>query len=133
MAEAIHLYSYALSLTFVALNLRIRGLPLLTFGAVLNTIAIVLNGGVMPASASALRTAGLAAANGSFANSDLADDSWFLVFGDIFAIPEGWPFANEFSIGDVVLVIGAGVILHHACGSRLVRGSRPQPPALTVG
>ena len=42
--------------------------------------------------------------------------------GDIMAVPEGWPLANVFSIGDVVLVIGAGRVL---LGTRRLRSTEP--------
>ncbi|MDH7602950.1 MAG: DUF5317 family protein [Armatimonadota bacterium] len=47
-----------LALVAVALfNLRLRGVKLILFGLVLNTVALSVNGGMMPASESALATA----------------------------------------------------------------------------
>ena len=75
---------------------------------------------VMPASRSALATAGLEpTGDASFANSDLVEGAHLAFLGDVFAIPAGWPGANVFSVGDVLLVAGALLALHVICGSRL--------------
>ncbi|MEZ5219667.1 MAG: DUF5317 family protein [Ilumatobacteraceae bacterium] len=123
LAQAVHLYSYVLALAFVWANRKIRGLTLLAIGAAANAAAIGANGGVMPASRWAQRTAGLVV-EGGFANSDVVTHARLLIFGDIFAVPAGLPFANVFSVGDVLLVIGAGVIMHVATGSRLSPSTR---------
>lgn len=114
-----HLASYALIFAFVAANLHVPGLGLLAFGGTLNLLAIAANQGVMPADPSALRAAGILAVPGEFANSAaLANPHlWFL--GDVFAIPAGWPLSNVFSIGDIVLMAGAFVLLHRVCRTRL--------------
>ena len=123
MSKSVHLYSYALGLAFVVANRRIAGLPLLAMGAALNALAIASNGGVMPASAWARRVAGLTP-EARFANSAVVDHPRLGVLGDVFAVPRGWPLANVFSIGDVLLVVGVGLVFHHACGSRLLRTPR---------
>jgi len=130
VSQTVHLYSYLLALMFVFLNRRLTGLTVVALGAAANTVAIAANGGVMPASDLAERIAGIDPGAG-FANSSVVADAKFLPLGDVFAVPHGWPFANVFSIGDVLLVIGAGIVLHHACGSRLARSS-PRHPQLTA-
>jgi hypothetical protein len=35
--------------------------------------------------------------------------------GDIFAVPRELPFANVFSIGDVLIAAGAIVVIHALC------------------
>jgi hypothetical protein len=30
-------------------------------------------------------------------------------------VPHGWPFANVFSVGDIVIVVGLLVLVHDAC------------------
>ena len=47
--------------------------------------------------------------------------------GDVFAIPAGFPLANVFSIGDVLIVLGVGWGAHRICGSRLVPALRRDP------
>jgi hypothetical protein len=99
---------------FALANRHLPGLPLIAMGGALNLAAIVANGGVMPASAAALRLAGLPAEAG-FSNSAHVADANLAWLGDVFAIPSGWPFANVFSIGDVVVVIGLGYLTHRWC------------------
>jgi hypothetical protein len=41
---------------------------------------------------------------------------WFL--GDVFAIPAGWPLANVFSVGDVLILLGAAVASFRVSGTR---------------
>jgi hypothetical protein len=117
--EAVHMGSYALLGAFVWSNRRVPGVPLIMLGGLLNFIAIAANGGVMPASESALRAAGLDVRSGEFANSDLVRDAHVGFLGDVFAIPAGWPGANVFSVGDGLMVLGAFLVLHAATGSRL--------------
>ncbi len=121
VSSALHLASYGFVVAFLVANRHIVGLWIVGVGGALNLIAIAANGGVMPARPGALAAAGRAAAVEGFTNSTAVADArlWFL--GDIFAWPEPMPLANVFSIGDVALVIGAGVILHVHAGSRLGR------------
>lgn len=128
LAQGVHLYSYVLALAFVIVNRRVRGLLVLAIGAAANTAAIAANGGVMPASAWAQRTSGLIVDKG-FANSDVVSGARLLPLGDVMAVPSGWPLANVFSIGDVLLVVGAAVIMHVQCGSALVRHRAGPPPS----
>jgi len=114
-----HLATYALVGACILRNLDIRFMWLVAAGGLLNFIAIAANGGVMPASASALRAAGLDVRSGEFANSDLVRDAHVGFLGDVFAIPAGWPGENVFSVGDGLMVLGAFLVLHAATGSRL--------------
>jgi hypothetical protein len=66
-----------------------------------------------------MRTAGLSVRD-EFTNSDYVENANLGFLGDVFAIPDGWPGANVFSIGDVVIVVGAFLVLHAATGSRLL-------------
>ncbi len=119
VTEGLHLFTYVMAFAFAALNRHVHGLFWVVLGAVANALAIAANGGVMPSSAWATQYAGLTRDAG-FNNSDVLVNPRLLPLGDVFAIPAGWPLANVFSIGDVLLVIGAGVLLHRAAGSRLV-------------
>ena len=114
-----HIATYGLVGACILRNLDIRFMWVVAVGGLLNFIAITANGGVMPASASALRGAGLDPASGEFANSDLVHDAHVAFLGDVFAIPAGWPGANVFSVGDALMVLGAFLVLHAATGSRL--------------
>jgi Family of unknown function (DUF5317) len=124
-----HVMTYALAGACVVANLKaVRFVWVVALGGLLNFVAIAANGGVMPASRGALGTAGLAVQSGSFSNSDVVDGAnvWFL--GDVFAIPAGWPGANVFSAGDVLMLLGAFLVLHAATGSRLFAARRTAPP-----
>jgi hypothetical protein len=123
VAVTLHLASYALAVGFVLSNRALPGLRIVLLGGLLNLVTIVANGGVMPASTWAVEVAGLEATEG-FSNSGVVDDPVLLPLGDVFAIPEQVPFANVFSIGDVVLVVGVTVTLHEVCGSRWTRAGR---------
>ena len=115
----LHLASYGLIFCFLAANLHVPGLWLIAIGGACNALAIAANGGVMPAHPAALATAGITQAPGEFVNSAAVEDPrlWFL--GDVFALPAGWPLANVFSIGDLILVLGAAVLLHRQSRSRI--------------
>jgi hypothetical protein len=118
-AEWMHKLSYALVGGFIWANRRLSGLWIVVLGGSMNLVAIVANGGVMPATNWALETAGRPANDGeTFTNSGRADDAKLIVLGDVLAWPKPLPLSNVFSIGDIVLVIGGGVILHRTCGSK---------------
>jgi hypothetical protein len=126
-----HIVTYGLVGACIVRNLNIRFMWLVAAGGLLNFVAIAANGGVMPASASALRTAGLDPASGEFANSDLVHDANVAILGDVFAIPAGWPGANVFSVGDALMVLGAFLVLHAATSSRLFAAERMALPKTT--
>ena len=114
-----HVLTYFLAAACILRNLHLRLMWVVALGGLLNFIAIAANAGVMPASRSALQTAGLDPASGHFANSDLVSNANVAFLGDVFAIPAGWPGANVFSLGDALMVLGAFLVLHAATGSRL--------------
>lgn len=126
LAVTIHLASYACAVVFCAMNWKIRWMPVVGVGGGLNLLAIVANGGEMPASAWATRVAGIVEQPGKFANSTVVEHPRLLFFGDVFAIPKSWPLSNVFSIGDVLLVIGCVLVLHAGSGARWTR-PRPRP------
>jgi len=82
---AVHLLTYVVAAVVLWLNRGVPGLLVLGAGAGLNAVTIALNGGTLPASASALRRAGLP------------------------VDPAG------FSIGDVLILLGAAWCLHRTC------------------
>ena len=114
----LHLGSYALAGVFVVANRRLRGLLLIGLGGLANLVAIAANGGVMPMSAAARRTAGMTEEAG-FANSAVLEHPVLAPLGDVFAVP-----GAVFSPGDVAILLGAAVLVHTACGSRLRRRAR---------
>jgi hypothetical protein len=127
-----HVLTYFLAAACILRNLHLRFMWIVALGGLLNFIAIAANAGVMPASRSALETAGLDPASGQFANSDLVTGANVAFLGDVFAIPAGWPGANVFSAGDAVMVLGAFLVLHAATGSRLFAAGREPLPKTTT-
>ena len=117
--RVLHVASYALAAAFLVANRRLAGSHLIGLGALCNLIAILANNGVMPASAAALRAAGLPATSRGFRNSTYLAHARIQLLGDIFAIPKGWPFHNVFSIGDICIVLGITITIHTVANSRL--------------
>jgi Family of unknown function (DUF5317) len=100
-------------LVVVLRNRRLPGLRLVAAGAILNLVAIVANRGYMPADRAALELAGLDPTSG-FSNSVVTNSPALGPLTDIFALPAWMPFANVFSLGDVL--IGLGIVLAIAAG-----------------
>jgi hypothetical protein len=98
-------------------NLAIPGVGLIAIGAGCNLLAIVANGGWMPADPAALASVGGLPPGPS--NSIVLADPVLKPLTDLFALPGWLPFANVFSIGD--LLIGAGVAATIALGMRAPR------------
>lgn len=117
---AAHVGSYLLAGAFLVANRRLPFVWLLALGAALNLLAIVANGGVMPADPGALQRAGWPVATHQFENSTALTHPRLLFLGDVFAVPKQVPLANVFSVGDVLLVLGGVLVLHRLCGSRLL-------------
>ena len=115
LGQPLHLSTYALSAAFLWSNRHLPGAWILALGTALNLVAIVANGGTMPASASAFRSAGLANAGTQFENSNVVHGARLQWLGDVFAIPKGWPLANVFSVGDVVVVVAITYFVHVWC------------------
>jgi MFS family permease len=125
-----HLCSYLFAIGFLWANRRVPGLVLIALGGASNLTVIAANGGVMPASRSALQTAGLEDTPGQFASSIAVGHPKLAFLGDVFAVPASFPVHNVFSVGDVVIVIGAFVLLHRVCDSALFRHRRQDFRAL---
>ena len=120
----LHLGSYGLAAVFLHANRRIGGLWLLALGATLNFTAIAANEGVMPARPEALASAGITQDDGEFVNSGAVPDARLPWLGDVFAVPRPVPLHNVFSVGDVLIVLGAGWTLHRLSGSSVTRTGR---------
>lgn len=116
----IYLASTALVVIVVLVNLRLPGLPIVLLGALSNLAAIVANGGSMPASPSALAALGGAVHTGP-TNSVVLEHPALEPLTDIFAMPAWIPFANIFSIGDVLIAVGVTIALAAAMRPRIAR------------
>jgi uncharacterized protein DUF5317 len=132
-APAVYVASTLAVFLFVARNARLAGFPLIALGAASNLLAIVANGGYMPASPDALRAIGERAARGYSNSRELANPA-LAPLTDIFALPPWMPFANVFSIGDVLIALGVALAIALAMrepgapGWRLPAPLRPGNP-----
>lgn len=116
IVKGTHLFTYAVLVVFIALNRHLPGGWIIALGTGCNLTAIAANGGTMPASLSALDRAGFHDIPSEvIKNSAYLSDPKLLFLGDVFAVPEGWPLANVFSIGDVLIVIGGTYLAHRWC------------------
>jgi Family of unknown function (DUF5317) len=94
----------------VVRNLGIPGVPLIVMGAVSNMAAILANGGFMPAAPGALASLGKAAPV-IYSNSAVVAAPALEWLTDRFALPRWLPFANVFSVGDVLLGVGVAALI----------------------
>jgi hypothetical protein len=103
----IYVASSALVLLAVLANLGVAGLKLSAVGATANLLAITMNGGYMPASSDALAALGKDVGS-TYSNSAMVPAPVLEGLTDIWAMPAWVPFANVFSIGDLLLALGIG-------------------------
>jgi hypothetical protein len=127
----LYMLSMAMLTVWVTLNWRIPGMALMALGLLSNFAAIAANDGYMPVAPESARYAGrlaryaaegLPVANNSIATGDQAR-LWLLT--DILPIPAGLPFANVYSVGDVLLTLGGALLCY-----RTIRRPRALAPEL---
>ena len=106
----IYVGSTALVLVALLRNATLPGLWIVALGAFSNMAAIATNGGYMPAAPGALAALGRSAET-VYSNSAVIAHPVLEPLTDIFAIPHGIPFANVFSVGDVLIGVGVAVAL----------------------
>jgi hypothetical protein len=114
----LYLLSMTLLAAWVALNWRVQGMALMAAGLLLNFVALGANGGYMPVSPASAQLAGnlgyYSDTGLPVAYNSIATDSdvrlWLLT--DIIPLPQPIPFANVFSIGDILLTIGVCVLCY---------------------
>ncbi len=122
----IYVVSTAVVLAAVLADRAIPGMPIVAVGAACNLLAIVANGGYMPADPAALAALGKADPT-VYSNSSVVADPALRFLTDVFAMPPGMPFANVFSVGDII--IAAGIVVTIVLAMR--RAARP--PSVPVG
>ena len=108
LGPPIYVLSSMAVLVAVLRNVDVPGMAIVALGAASNQLAIVANGGYMPAGADAL-AAQQRAASGLYSNSAAIAEPAFPYLTDIFAMPTWMPFSNIYSVGDVL--IGVGVVV----------------------
>lgn len=109
----LHGVSYGFVLLWLVLNLRLRPLWAIGGGALLNVVVVLANGGYMPASPTALRSAGLGTVADLVAHGDvygnivgMSSVTRLNAFGDWIPLPSGLPFATAMSFGDALIMVG---------------------------
>ena len=110
VAQVVYVASDVAILGVILANVRLPGVALLAAGAACNVAAIVANGGSMPASPGALASLGWSEPTG-YSNSVVRTDVALAPLTDIFALPAWLPFANVFSVGDVLIAVGLAVTI----------------------
>ncbi len=121
-APAVYIASNLLVFAMVLRNIRVPGMALAAVGAVSNLVAIIANGGCMPADPEAVAAVGLGGPG--YSNSCILTDPILPFLTDIFAMPAWMPGANIFSVGDVLL--GAGVALTIALAMRAPKSDQSE-------
>jgi Family of unknown function (DUF5317) len=120
----IYVASTAAVLVAVLADRAIPGMAIVAVGAACNLTAIVANGGYMPADPGARAALG-AVEPTVYSNSAVIPHPALGMLTDIFAMPAGMPFANVFSVGDVIIAVGIMVVIISAM--RRAPGARPDP------
>ncbi|HEY2297452.1 MAG TPA: DUF5317 family protein [Jatrophihabitans sp.] len=108
----LHLATYVVAGAAIWANRALPGLVVVGMGALLNAVTITLNGGTLPASARALAEAGFPVDSKDFENSGVLAHPVLGWLGDIVATPSWLPFRNVISIGDMVILLGATILIH---------------------
>ena len=129
-AVILWLISYGLFAVAAARNLLVPGVPLVAVGMLSNLAAILANGGHMPALPTALRNAGLHFEQSRNSTALATPHLPWLV--DRWAAPDWVPFANVFSVGDVLIALGGFLFALAATGALerfRVRAPQSEPAA----
>ncbi len=105
------LYIASTAAVFVAVlrNIQVPGVAVVAIGAGCNLAAIVANAGYMPADPAAMASIG--GLPPGYINSDIVEHAALLPLTDQFALPSWLPFANVFSVGDVLIGVGVAATI----------------------
>jgi len=129
-APIVYIASNVAVLVAVWRNLAIPGFAFVLAGGLANLVAICANGGYMPVSGDALIALGRLPHAG-YSNSRFLDGVILAPLTDLFAMPAWIPMANIFSIGDVLIGVGAAVAVVAAMHGR--GPLRPRQPVAAPG
>ena len=125
----VHIGTYVLIGLFLWRNRHVPGARVIGVGTLANMTAIIANRGVMPASVTAQRLAGLSESGGGFHNSASLLHPHLLWLGDIIPVPG--PLPNVLSPGDCIIFAGMLILLHRAARRRSTP-LHPMDPAEVV-
>jgi hypothetical protein len=127
----IYVASTAAVLAAILVNRSIRGMAVVAVGAACNLAAIAANGGYMPAAPGAMASLGKSDPT-IYSNSAVLPDPALAPLTDVFALPGWLPYANVFSLGDVMIGIGVALVIVLAMRSAADLGPSSEtaaPPA----
>jgi len=110
LGPPLYVASTALVLAAIWMNRRIPGMLIVAIGAGCNLSAIVANGGFMPADPATMAALGKGDPT-TYSNSAIVADPALRPLTDIFVLPEWLPFANVFSVGDILIGLGVAVVI----------------------
>jgi len=118
-------------------NLHSPGLALIGLGLALNLAVMVANGGFMPITPEAVARIGhrhlivhldgLERMSGSKGIVLPREETALWALSDIFIIPPPLPLASAFSLGDVLVAVGAFIFLQRTMVGTSPRSSEPRP------
>jgi hypothetical protein len=124
----LHIATYILLLAGVWLNRRLPGMVWILAGLLLNLVVIAANGGFMPITPEAVlklghadRVASLEAGQRVHLAKDILlprNQTRLWPLSDVFVIALGFPLRTAFSLGDILVAVGAFLFLQHT----LLRG-----------
>jgi Family of unknown function (DUF5317) len=107
LEAAVHVLTYVGALAVIALNWRIPGMVVIGVGTFCNGFTIAINGGTLPASAAADAAVNFHKHDRGLANSAVLAHPHLAWLGDRFASPVFLPLRNVMSIGDLLILAGA--------------------------
>ena len=119
-ARGVHIGTYVAAGVFVAVNWRVPGLLVDRRWWGLNGMTIALNGGQLPASRRCPAHGRNRRGSGELHQLRCIAHPVLPLLGDVFVWPAPFPFANVFSIGDVLIVVGR--VLRRAEDRRVTAG-----------
>ncbi len=121
LAPALLAASYGALMLFLLVNFSVPGIKLVLIGSVLNLTVMLANGGYMPVTREGLERTGhadrivvrdeQALVKGSKSIVLEPEGTRLYLMSDIFRVPEPYPFATNFSLGDVSITAGAAVMV----------------------
>ena len=122
--RAANIIQYAILLAAIGLNRHIRGMWLVGAGTFLNFLAVAANGGVMPTSATALRTVGMTEMLSPDRTAQfvrhviMAPEARLKLISNLIPVPGlGFVLPQVVSIGDIVIAVALFVIIQlYMCG-----------------
>jgi hypothetical protein len=126
----LHIGTLLATLVVIVRNSAVPGMKMVALGAALNALVVIANGGSMPTDPRAIRLAHREddpafrriesmAHDDVLSNTNIADDkTQLLILGDAIPIPGPAPLATVISIGDLVITLGASLVIIRAMHRR---------------